>query len=223
MALRLAEIEPAEYRYVITPTGNELPAMFAHWRLLGKLLGSPLVPVGNTTLAAEIERFGALPNWRQRWCTRTIKIEPFAAYLAASTPAVAYVGLRADEELRKGGVYDDVGGIDMRFPLREWSWKKTDVLSYLESRNVIIPARTDCAVCFFQRLGEWYDLWKEHPDEWAQGEKWEAQTGYTFRSPGRDTWPAALTELRAAFESGRIPRDRQGEQFREATCRVCSL
>ena len=51
MALRLAEIEPAAYTYVITPTGNELPEMFAHWRRLGELLGSPLVPVGRTTLA----------------------------------------------------------------------------------------------------------------------------------------------------------------------------
>ena len=30
MALRLAEVEPQEYRYICTPTGRELPAMEAH-------------------------------------------------------------------------------------------------------------------------------------------------------------------------------------------------
>ncbi len=41
MALRLAEIEPRDYAYVITPTGNELPEMIAHWRKLMDLLGKP--------------------------------------------------------------------------------------------------------------------------------------------------------------------------------------
>lgn len=31
LALRLQEVEPREYDYLITPTGNELPEMFEHW------------------------------------------------------------------------------------------------------------------------------------------------------------------------------------------------
>lgn len=42
MALRLAEIEPRDYTYVITPTGNEFPEMIAHWRHLSDMLGKPL-------------------------------------------------------------------------------------------------------------------------------------------------------------------------------------
>jgi len=224
MALRLAEVEPAAYTYVCTPTGNELPEMFAHWRRLSELLGKPILPVTRLTLASEIVEQGALPNWRQRWCTRRIKIEPFADYLATVAPATAFVGLRADEPERQGGVYDAVGGITMRFPLREWGWKIADVVRYNESRGVCVPKRTDCAVCFFQRIGEWYDLWREHPDEYAKGEAWEAETAHTFRSPGRDTWPPGLAELRQQFERGRVPRDRQNlELFKEAQCRVCSL
>lgn len=224
MALRLAEVEPGEYTYAITPTGNELPEMFAHWRMLSGLLGAPLVPVGRTTLAAEIAHYNALPNWRQRWCTRRIKIEPFADYLAGQSPAVAFVGLRADEELRQGGVYDSAPNVEVRFPLREWGWKKGDVLRYLMERGVTIPARTDCAVCFYQRIDEWYDLWREHPEAYAQGEQWEAETGFTFRSAGRDSWPAALVDLRTAFASGRVPRTRRNlDLFAETKCRVCSL
>lgn len=40
MALRLRELNPdVDYVYVCTPTGNELPEMWEHWRKLGQLLG----------------------------------------------------------------------------------------------------------------------------------------------------------------------------------------
>lgn len=103
MALRLAEVEPRDYIYVCTPTGDELPEMFAHWRKLSKLLGKPLLPItADTTLQGLIERQKALPNWRQRWCTRMLKIEPYEAWLVKNAPAISYVGLRADEESRGG-------------------------------------------------------------------------------------------------------------------------
>jgi 3'-phosphoadenosine 5'-phosphosulfate sulfotransferase (PAPS reductase)/FAD synthetase len=76
MALRLAEVEPRDYTYVCTPRGNELPEMFEHWNRLGELLGKRLHPVLGGTLVGLVERWNALPNWRQRWCTRMLKIEP---------------------------------------------------------------------------------------------------------------------------------------------------
>ena len=42
LALRLAEVEPRDYEYLCTPTGDELPVMEAHWRHLETLLGGPL-------------------------------------------------------------------------------------------------------------------------------------------------------------------------------------
>ncbi len=38
MALALAEKEPRDYLYVITPTGNELPEMYVHWKKISDLL-----------------------------------------------------------------------------------------------------------------------------------------------------------------------------------------
>ena len=41
MALRLAELNPdVPYNYICTPTGDEFPEMFAHWRRLGDMLGA---------------------------------------------------------------------------------------------------------------------------------------------------------------------------------------
>lgn len=230
MALRLAETEPdLEFRAVLTPTGNELPAMFEHWRRLGELLGRPLEVLSREGLQANIRRNNMIPNFRARFCTRELKIEPYAEYLAAlsgdGSEVVSYVGIRADEPERESGDYADIPGVTMRFPLREWGWGLKEVMGYLGDRGVEIPKRTDCALCFYQRIGEWWDLWRDHPAEFEKGVKIEAEMGHTFRSPGRDTWPAALVELRTEFESGRVPKgaDVQADLFGASQCRVCRI
>jgi hypothetical protein len=223
MALRLAEVEPRDYVYVCTPTGNEPSAMFAHWKRLGERLGKPIVPVMAGSLVGLIEAQNALPNWRQRWCTRKLKIEPYAAWLAQFGPCVSYVGLRADEPEREGGDYLDIPGVVMRFPMREWGWTLRDVQGYLAGKGVEIPKRTDCALCFFQRLIEWWELWRDDKEAWAEGERLEALTGYTFRSPQRDSWPAAMKDLRACFEAGEIPRETRKDPINALQCRVCRL
>lgn len=223
MARRLVELHPdTEFQWVCTPTGNEPSEWFAHMRALRDVIG-PIIPVMYPGgLDALIRQWNALPNWRQRWCTRVLKIETFAAYLMQHSPAVFYVGLRADEEKREGGDYLDVPGVTMDFPLRRWGWELADVVGYLARVGQTVPRRTDCKLCFFQRLIEWHELWKNDPASYAEGESYEAMTGFTFRSPARDSWPAALKDLRAEFERGRVPRETR-DKINEMQCRVCRL
>lgn len=230
LALRLAEAEPRDYSYIITPTGNELPEMFAHWEKLESLLGKSFVRLkesqGEDALLELIEFFGALPNWRQRWCTRMLKIEPTIDWLKAHSPCVHYVGLRADEPEREG-IYGDIPGVEHRYPFRDWGWGIGQVLDYLDSRCVSIPERTDCAWCYGQQLGEWYRLWLHRRPLYLQAESIEERIGHTFRSPGRDSWPAPLKGLRGLFEEGRRPRgwEKQGTLFGSSpsVCRACRL
>lgn len=221
MAVLLAETRPdIEFTWVCTPTGNEAPEWFAHMRKLRDLIG-PITPIMYPGgLGALIKQWNALPNWRQRWCTRVLKIEPFAAYLMQNSPAKFYVGLRADEEMREGGDYKAVPNVEMIFPLREANMDLTAVRKFIADRGIIIPRRTDCMLCFFQRLIEWYELWRDNLAAYLEGEAWEAMTGYTFRSPRRDTQPTSLKELRAKFETGWIPKDTR-DPIKEMQCRVC--
>lgn len=221
LALRLREVEPREYVYLCTPTKRELPEMDAHWLRLESLLGQPLVSVTNRTLDDWIGEFDALPNWRQRWCTRLLKIEPTIAFLERHAPVTHYVGLRADEETREG-IYGDTAAVT-RYPLREWGWGLVEVRRYLRLRGVVIPARTDCDCCYNQRLDEWRALLAKYPERYAHAEALEAKTGATFRSPARDSYPAGLAALRERFQ-------REGEQaamFEDVdespVCRACSL
>lgn len=234
MALRLQEIEPRDYLYVCTPTGDELPDMLEHWRNLERLLGSNIIQLrSKLDLNGWIKHWNALPNGRMRWCTRELKIVPFQAYvkrLALNSKVTVYVGLRADEADRAGSVYSIP--VEQRFPMQEWCWRLSDVWYYLNERGVRIPKRTDCARCFHQRLGEWWELWKDHPDIFADAEEQERKTGHHFRRSDRDSWPAKLSGLRERFESGDVPIIRphpqdspqQEELFeQEGICRVCTL
>ena len=234
MALRLAEVEPREYEYLCTPTGNELPEMVEHWKKIGDLLGKEIKHIGNRTLAGIILENKMIPNWRARFCTRQLKIEPFKAWLLSNMPAVGYIGLRADEGEREGVTYTEEQiktELTQRYPLTEWGWSLKDVVEYLDKRGVTIPRRTDCALCFFQRLPEWWRLWKDHPDELEKGILIEETMGHTFRSPGRDTWPAEISKLKERFERGYVPRGAltQGDMFSErdpiaeSKCRMCTI
>lgn len=232
MAIRLAEVEPQDYIYICTPTGNEPDEMFAHWLRLGEMLGKPIIPIMGGTLHGLIRQQRRLPNHRQRWCTRMLKLEPYYKWLGTHTPCTSYVGLRADEESRPGMLFPDANGVHMRFPMREWGWTIADVYSFLAERGIEIPKRTDCKDCFWSTLGELYELWRDDREAYMAGEELEdfvsAEKGaeYTFRSPSRDTWPASRRELRAKFEAGDIPQrslNRLDKIRSVGSCRICTL
>lgn len=233
MALLLKEREPRPYTYVCTPTGDELPEMVEHMARIEALLGQPILILTNGTLRSVIDDNNMLPNHQSRFCTRILKLKPFGRFVQEAQPAISYIGLRADEEeddragARPGGDYAPITtNVTQDFPLRRWGMTIDDVWQYLNERGIEIPERTDCARCPFQTIGEWYNLWKQHPDIYADAEKQEKTTCHTFRSPtgNHGPWPHDLTGIRAAFESGRIPeRSLRMMEKRRGMCRRCSL
>lgn len=232
MALRLAEVEPRDYTYVCTPTGNELPELNDHWDRLETLLGKPLIRLPGLGLMGLIVEQKMIPNHAARWCTRIIKLERYYKWLAAQPPSISYVGIRADEDHRAGMVFRDTDSVIVDFPMQRWGWGLPEVQGYLAERGVTIPERTDCALCFWQKIGEWYLLWRDHPDLFNQGVEAERfiseQRGkqVTFRSAQRDSWPAGLADLRDRFEAGEVPtrslKMMDGARMTGA-CRACTL
>jgi len=232
MAIVLKERNPATpYNYICTPTGNESPEMFAHWRRLGDLLGRPVQPIFAGTLERQIALENMLPSVFARWCTRKLKIAPYIALMDSLPNAISYVGLRADEPHRDG--ITEHGGdltaptaphLRQAFPLRELGWTLQDVLAYLNSRSIKIPDRTDCRWCPYQRLAEWYLLWLNDRECYDAAANLERRYGHSFRSPARDRWPAFLDDLAARFQRGDRPEislKRLGE--RTGQCRACTL
>jgi 3'-phosphoadenosine 5'-phosphosulfate sulfotransferase (PAPS reductase)/FAD synthetase len=228
LALALKEREPRPYTYVYTPTGDELPEMEAHMLNLEKLLGQPIIRITNGTLASHIEAESMLPNVFARWCTRLLKLRPAGKFYAQVAPVVCYVGIRDDEDeregMRPGGDSASVGSdVSQVFPFQRWGWGIEEIWKFLDERLVTIPERTDCARCPYQKLGEWYNLWETYPEIYADAINDEQRYGHTFRSPGRDTWPASLAELAKRFESGEKPeRSLRMMEKRRGMCSVCA-
>ncbi len=228
MVLRQAELgESGELLFNVV--GNEFPDLLSHVKRIAGITGWKLTPTvpAHGGLHDRILEQATIPNARMRWCTRELKIEPTQAYLLAHPGSTLCVGLRADEEAREG-IYGDVASY--RYPLREWGWGLKDVNAYLEEKRICVPRRTNCPLCYGQRLSEWWILWKEHPELFAEGEAIEATTGHTFRSPSRDTWPASLHDLKSRFEAGDTPRDvislplfGEYDTKGSGVCRVCEL
>lgn len=229
LAVWLAENEPRPYNYVCTPTADELPEMVEHWKSLETKLGKPLLMLENEGLVPLNKRMKAIPNWNMRFCTRLLKLKPYGDFIKNVQPAISYIGLRADEEEREGATHggDYVTKTDdvvQRFPLREIGFGIDDVYQFLMERQIRIPDRTDCARCFYQTIGEWYLLWKNHPEIYADAEAEELFHGHTYRSAQRDSWPASLRDLRAEFEKGRVPEiSLRMMEKRKGMCRACTL
>lgn len=221
MALGLKEVWPhVPFRYVYTPTGDELPDMEEHFRFLENRLGK-LERLGDLTLFELIEREQMIPNFRARFCTRVLKIEPFIEFMRAlSEGSVMYVGLRADEEGR-AGIVGEGDRFSVCYPLRDWGWGINGVMCFLDSRGVKVPERTDCGVCFFQRLPEWKRLLERYPERYEYYVQVEKRMGHTFRTPGKDTWPTSLEDLRAEILSGRKMRNTKARGTQR--CRFCSM
>lgn len=209
-----------DFDLLFTPTSNELPSLVEHMDRVVAKVGKRLIMPPNRSLEQWIEHFNALPNFRQRWCTRLIKIEPCIAYLKKHPDTTLCIGLRADEDTREG-LYGEYA--NYRYPLREAQMDLDATLALCDKYDLRPQMRTDCAVCPYQRLGERFYLWRDHIDLWMQGEAWETQTGYTFRSGSRDTWPASMRALRARFEKGDVPERSLRNIARDKVCRVCSL
>jgi|SRR5208282_3944521 len=220
LALRLAEVEPRDYIYVCTPTGNELPAMKEHWEKLGNRLGKKIVQPPGPTLEGLIQIQKCLPNWRMRWCTRMIKLKPFEEFIRARVPCTVYVGIRADEAGDREGVdYDAYDGVTRRFPMDEWGWQLQDVFDYLDLMQQTVPERTDCAFCFFQTLYEWYLLWLNEPEMWKLGEHYE-QWDWTHIPLCRTGYVACFN----GWVSGTFRGWRRAERSSQETLRnVCGV
>lgn len=209
-----------DFKMLFTPTGRELPELAAHMKAVAARVGKSVILPTNYSLDFWIKKWNALPNNRQRWCTRVVKIEPCIAYLTANPGSTLCIGLRADEPVREG-LYGDHA--IYRYPLREAGLDLAGVVA-LNHRHELMPLfRTDCDICPYQRLGEWFGLWRDYPALWIEGEAYEEVTGRTFRSAKRDSWPAALKDMRIRFEAGDVPERSLKNMARDQACRVCSL
>ena len=76
-----------------------------------------------------------LPSANMRWCTRSLKLEPFENYVG-SEPTISYVGIRGDED--REGYISRKANIQSIFPFRKNIWSEEIIAKTLSNQNIDI-------------------------------------------------------------------------------------
>lgn len=172
--------------YFFSDTGAELQEVYDFLQKLEAYLGKEIVRLSSGRPFEHWLKMhnDFLPSPRQRWCTRTMKIQPFEKHVG-DDPVVSYIGIRADE-FREGYI-SHKENIKAVFPFIEDGLVRDDIFQILED-SVGVPeyykwrSRSGCYFCFFQRQDEWLRLKENHPDLFAKAARIEADAGrgYTW-------------------------------------------
>ncbi len=126
--------------YYTCDTGKELDETYQLIESLENFLGkkiSKLRAVENSHLNpfdhyVKIKGY-FLPSSLVRWCTRSLKLEPFERYIG-SDPTLSYVGIRGDED--REGYISTKTNIQSIFPFRRNIWSEEIIKLVLSNSNI---------------------------------------------------------------------------------------
>ncbi len=241
--------------YFFTDTGAELKEIYEFLDKLEAYLGKPILRLGSDKGFEEWLKIHNeyLPSAKQRWCTQSMKIKPFEAFVGDDA-VISYVGIRADEN--REGYISRKETIKAVFPFIEDGLVRADIFRMLED-TVGIPeyykwrSRSGCYFCFFQRQDEWLGLKRNHPELFEKAKAFEQRTrekfdwkdgvidvggyGYTWSSQGSLDELVAKAEKRekeqgiiakSSDSSGRwqdILKGQDDDDPEDQACLICSL
>lgn len=228
---------PAEF--VFCDTGCELPETYEYLDRVEALLGHEIKRLDALDLLGVEKKprrtpfdiwlkevyGGFLPGPQARWCTRVLKIKPFEDYVGDDR-AFSYIGIRADEDrdgykAKKPPVFSEQPNIVAVYPLKDDGLGLDDIQEILVQSGLGLPkyyrwrTRSGCYFCFYQQIGEWQRLKKEHPDLYDRAKAYEKlnnDKGYTWIQ-GR-----SLADIERLEELRPMPSEEDAEG-----CAICHL
>lgn len=157
------QVLPLTVPVVFSDTDMELPDSYETWEMVKvRYSGRPFVKVRADRSALENWLLFGPPSQNLRWCCAVHKSTPAILYLrelnqSPSAKTLAFVGVRADESLRRSS-YDDIGdGLKTQNQVNAMpilSWGTHELFLYTFEHNLIINAayrkglpRVGCLLC----------------------------------------------------------------------------
>jgi len=206
MAILLSQSIP-NLELAFCDTGRELPEVYSYVAQVGAVIGKPVRAIQYCGrdfdwYLREFKHY--LPDSRNRWCTKHLKIVPFERYLGKQE-ATVYIGIRADED--RAGNYGLRRNVEYAYPLHDQGIDRQGVVSILEAHTLPLPdfyrwrSTGGCWCCPFQRKSDWAGLRLFHPDLFSKAAEDEQKsieaTGRRFGWLGNGK---PLTRLEAAWQ-----------------------
>lgn len=115
---------------------------------------------GSKTLYDHCWEKRMIPSFMRRWCTSKFKIRILQAYF--KPPAFELIGIDADESHR--AKINVRKGLESRYPLIEAGIGRNECKKIIADKGLPVPPKSGCYICPFQRVGQWKNLRREHPD-----------------------------------------------------------
>lgn len=170
VALYLLMVEQGyEFEAVFSDTGCEWPetyhylAMFQWWTKANGLRSVTVLKPkmqGTQGLIEHAEKYAMVPSFMNRWCTDKFKRRPLRQY--QKKPAFIHIGFAFDEAHRAR--ISDTDGFENRYLLIEHEITRAGCIDIIRKAGLPIPRKSGCYICPFQRVGQWKELRRNHPE-----------------------------------------------------------
>jgi len=110
-----------------------------------------------------------VPSFMRRICTDKFKIRPIHKHV--EKPCFMLLGIDAGEQKRAKISINK--GIENRYPLIENEIDRDGCKKIIIDHDLPVPMKSGCYICPFQRVGQWKELRKIHPDLFCKAQQLE--------------------------------------------------
>lgn len=168
---------------------------------------------------ALIDRKKRLPNWRERWCTQLLKVQPMIDFMASKGHALGeyddVIGLRYDEGVRvlKGLASSNVSGRRVNYPLARKKVTVSDVHRFWAAQPFDLqlePWQGNCDLCFLKGPKIRQRIIRQKPEIaqwWASNETQEKGKNLRGWWSNQSSVSQLTARARASAESSATPDD----------------
>lgn len=126
-----------------------------------------------------------VPQRVARACTRLYKLLPLAAHMPPACRV--YLGIDASESHRIARILGGQRqGEELLFPLADEGIDRKGCEEIIRSHGLPVPIKSGCFICPFQRVSQWRELYRLHPDLYCKARRLEEVTNAYLASLGRE-------------------------------------
>ena len=159
---------------------------------------------GFDSLVKYLQHHRMIPSMMQRFCTDKFKVRPLHKY--CEPPCFQHIGIDAGESHR--AKIATKGDIEYRYMLVENNINRDGCVRLIEDAGLIVPPKSGCYFCPFQRVGQWRRLRREKPELFCTAQKMEESVNEARREIGQE--PVYFSSKRVPIKDAVIGnRDKQ--------------
>jgi hypothetical protein len=125
-----------------------------------------------------------MPSIMKRDCSDKFKARQVYKYI--EKPCFMMIGFDAGESHRAR--ISGKKGVENRFPLIEENIDRNGCVDIIKKHDLLIPAKSGCFCCFYQKPAEWKRLRLEKPDLFCKAERMERQVIEDRKEQGKSVF-----------------------------------